>query len=159
LFIPDKASGGENVKSEERTKPELKKPILKPGEKRVIKNIPVNKLFVGELNERIDVGDLTGLTASIKQVGILEPLLVRPVGDKFEIICGRRRFEAATLISRPSKHPMLRMNTDDPRHPLSRATNVISFCRGLETSERSPPLSGRPLYGLKAESRSMSFTA
>lgn len=41
------------------------------------------------------MGDLTGLSSSIKEVGILEPLLVRPVGEKFEIICGRRRFEAA----------------------------------------------------------------
>jgi len=72
-----------------------KKPLLEPREKREVKNIGLEKLFVGELNERMDVGDITGLSTSIKQVGILEPLLVRPVGDKFEIICGRRRFEGA----------------------------------------------------------------
>ena len=85
----------ENKKDEQ----DSKKPLLEPKEKREIKIIPLEKLFVGELNERIDVGDLTGLSSSIKQVGILEPLLVRPVGDKFEIICGRRRWEAAKMAT------------------------------------------------------------
>jgi len=87
--------------TERKTESEARKPLLEPKEKREIKPIPLAKLFVGELNERIDVGDLTGLTASIKQVGILEPLLARPVGDKFEIIYGRRRFEAAKNAGLP----------------------------------------------------------
>lgn len=88
--------------SEKKTEPETRKPLLEPKEKREIKNIALDKLFVGELNERIEVGDLTGLVASIKQVGILEPLLARPVGDKFEIIYGRRRFEAAKMAGVPA---------------------------------------------------------
>ena len=85
----------------ESVETELKKPLLEPKEKRDVKTIALDKLFVGELNERMEVGDLTGLVSSIKQVGILEPLLVRPVADKFEIICGRRRFEAAKLAGVP----------------------------------------------------------
>src|SRR2546422_3327772 len=85
----------------ESAETELKKPLLEPKEKRDVKTIALDKLFVGELNERMEVGDLTGLVSSIKQVGILEPLLVRPVADKFEIICGRRRFEAAKLAGVP----------------------------------------------------------
>jgi len=81
--------------TERKTESETRKPLLEPKEKREIRSLPMDKLFVGELNERIDVGDLTGLIASIKQVGILEPLLVRPVGEKFEVIYGRRRLEAA----------------------------------------------------------------
>jgi len=85
------------MSTEKSTDLEGKKPILEPRERREVKNISLDKLFVGELNERIDVGDLTGLSSSIKNVGILEPLLVRPVGEKFEIICGRRRLEAAKI--------------------------------------------------------------
>ena len=87
--------------TERKTESEARKPLLEPKEKREIKILSLDKLFVGELNERIDVGDLTGLITSIKQVGILEPLLVRPVGDKFEIIYGRRRFEAAKTAGLP----------------------------------------------------------
>lgn len=45
---------------------------------------------------RMNVGDLTELTRSIEKRGILEPLLVRPLGDgRFRIIAGERRFRAA----------------------------------------------------------------
>lgn len=85
------------MSTKKSTASEAKKPIIEEKERREVKNISLDKLFVGELNERIDVGDLTGLSSSIKNVGVLEPLMVRPVGDKFEIICGRRRFEAAKI--------------------------------------------------------------
>jgi len=77
----------------------LAKPLFEPKEKREVRTAPVSKLFVGELNERIEVGDLTALAESIRQVGVLEPLLVRPIaeGQKFEVIAGRRRFEAAKM--------------------------------------------------------------
>jgi ParB/RepB/Spo0J family partition protein len=66
-------------------------------ERRTAKNIGIRDLFLGELNERLDPGDIEGLARSIRQVGVLEPLLVRPVGDRFEVIAGGRRLRAATL--------------------------------------------------------------
>lgn len=38
------------------------------------------------------------LTASIKENGILQPLLVRPVGDKYEVVAGERRLKAAQAV-------------------------------------------------------------
>jgi ParB family chromosome partitioning protein len=35
------------------------------------------------------------LTASIQQLGVLQPILVRPVGNGFELIAGERRWRAA----------------------------------------------------------------
>jgi ParB/RepB/Spo0J family partition protein len=69
--------------------------VFGENERRLAKNLPISELFLGELNERIDPGDIDGLARSIQQVGILEPLLVRPVGDRYEIIAGYRRFRAA----------------------------------------------------------------
>ena len=40
---------------------------------------------------------LNELSESIKEHGIIQPLVLRRVGDKFEIIAGERRFKAATL--------------------------------------------------------------
>jgi ParB/RepB/Spo0J family partition protein len=62
----------------------------------MVEQIPAENLFVGELNARMDVGDLTGLQLSIKENGVIEPLIVRrTAGPKFEIVAGRRRFEAS----------------------------------------------------------------
>lgn len=71
--------------------------VFQDKEKRKIANIRLDKLFFGELNERLEPGDLEGLAASIKAVGVLEPLVVRPVGDRYEIIAGGRRFRAAGI--------------------------------------------------------------
>jgi ParB family chromosome partitioning protein len=47
---------------------------------------------------RMDEGSLYELAESIKAQGIMQPILVRPVGEaRFEIIAGERRFRAAKL--------------------------------------------------------------
>jgi ParB family chromosome partitioning protein len=42
------------------------------------------------------MGDLTELAASVREKGVLEPILVRPKGSRFEILAGERRYRAAT---------------------------------------------------------------
>ena len=42
-----------------------------------------------------DEESLAELTASIQQIGVLQPILVRPVGSGFELIAGERRWRAA----------------------------------------------------------------
>jgi len=46
---------------------------------------------------RKDFGDLGEMVASIKEKGILEPILVRSHEGKFQIIAGERRYQAARL--------------------------------------------------------------
>jgi ParB family chromosome partitioning protein len=41
------------------------------------------------------MGDLSELIASISEKGILEPLVVRPRGARFQIVAGERRYQAA----------------------------------------------------------------
>ena len=53
------------------------------------------KLFVGESNVRKSIGNIAELKLSIEEKGILEPLLVRPIKKRYEIVVGSRRFEAA----------------------------------------------------------------
>lgn len=47
-----------------------------------IVEISIEKLYVGKCNVRTDMGDVTELTASIKEKGILQPILARPAGEK-----------------------------------------------------------------------------
>ncbi len=47
---------------------------------------------------RRDAGPLAGLMLSIKEKGLLEPIIVRPTKDGFEIVAGMRRFEACKRL-------------------------------------------------------------
>jgi ParB family chromosome partitioning protein len=57
--------------------------------------IPAEDIQPNPRQPRQDLGDLSELVASIKEKGILEPILVRPAGGRYEIIAGERRFRAA----------------------------------------------------------------
>uniref|UniRef100_A0A7C4YD08 ParB/RepB/Spo0J family partition protein n=1 Tax=candidate division WOR-3 bacterium TaxID=2052148 RepID=A0A7C4YD08_UNCW3 len=59
--------------------------------------IPLNKIIHSPLQPRsnIDEESLKELTASIKEKGVLQPVLVRRNGENYELVYGHRRFEAA----------------------------------------------------------------
>ena len=47
---------------------------------------------------RRDPGPLAGLMLSIEDKGLLEPIIVRPVDDGFEVVAGMRRYEACRKL-------------------------------------------------------------
>jgi ParB family transcriptional regulator, chromosome partitioning protein len=58
--------------------------------------IPLEEIETNPDQPRTNVGDLKELAKSIEAKGVLEPLLVRPMGDgRYRIIAGERRFRAA----------------------------------------------------------------
>ncbi|QJD99974.1 ParB/RepB/Spo0J family partition protein [Massilia forsythiae] len=66
---------------------------------------------------RMDDGSLADLAASIKNQGIMQPVLVRPIvhaagGARYEIIAGERRFRAAQLAGL-DEIPVLVREVDD----------------------------------------------
>jgi len=62
-------------------------------ENREFKEIPVYSISVSKnLRDRVDTSDIE---KSIEKVGILEPLIVRRKGDKYELVAGLRRLTAA----------------------------------------------------------------
>jgi ParB family chromosome partitioning protein len=63
----------------------------------VTRNIPIDKIIANQLQPRKDMGDLTELSCSIREKGIIEPVIVRPKEGHFEIIAGERRYQAAKL--------------------------------------------------------------
>jgi ParB family chromosome partitioning protein len=44
------------------------------------------------------MGDLSELMASIAEKGVIEPLIVRQLGNRYQIIAGERRYHAATQV-------------------------------------------------------------
>ena len=65
--------------------------------KRKITELQMELIDVSGEVDRMDVDtDRVGeLAASIGEVGLLQPIIVRPVGDRYEIVAGRRRFLAS----------------------------------------------------------------
>ncbi len=65
-----------------------------------LQNISVEKLSSGKYQPRKDMSDLAleELSLSIKSQGIIQPIVVRSIGEnKYEIIAGERRWRAAKL--------------------------------------------------------------
>ena len=75
--------------------------------------IPINQIEPNPQQPRVEIGDLSELSSSIKQNGVLEPLLVKPNGDgTWMIIAGERRWRAATAAGL-SELPCIEMEVDD----------------------------------------------
>lgn len=72
-------------------------PPLDAGSEKVIQ-IPIREIKANPNQPRrvFDEAALDELTASVKEQGILQPILVRPDGDRYEIVMGERRFRAAS---------------------------------------------------------------
>lgn len=66
---------------------------------RALKTVPIEQLTPGRLQprHRFEEEELEELAASIRENGILQPILVRPVagGEGYEIVAGERRWRAA----------------------------------------------------------------
>lgn len=60
-----------------------------------IRMIPVEKIDPNPHQARCELGNIKELQESIRSKGILEPILVRSKGSRFEIIAGERRFVAS----------------------------------------------------------------
>ncbi len=62
--------------------------------------------------EIFDEEALDELSKSIKEHGVIQPIIVRKIGDKYEIIAGERRFRASQLAGKTTI-PALVRNIDD----------------------------------------------
>ena len=82
-----------------------------------ILDLYVAELYPADDNPRRNLGDLTGLTASIKAVGVLEPLVVTPIDGteptSYRIVAGHRRAAAAKKAKLTSVPCMIRPALSD----------------------------------------------
>ena len=69
-----------------------------------IREVPVGKILPNPAQPRLsyDEESLTELADSIREHGVLQPILVRPAGSKFELIAGERRWRASGMAGRDS---------------------------------------------------------
>ena len=74
-------------------------PMSAEGEALVPQMIAVDQIKPSQqqVRSRFDAEPLSELAESIRLHGVLQPLLVRPLGDGYELIAGERRWRAARL--------------------------------------------------------------
>ena len=67
-----------------------------------IREVPVSKILPNPAQPRLsyDEDSLTELASSIREHGVLQPILVRPSGAQFELIAGERRWRASRMAER-----------------------------------------------------------
>ena len=78
-------------------------------------DLPIDSIIPNPHQPRVhfDEESLAELAASIREIGVLQPVLVRPVGDgAFELVAGERRWRAARRAGL-AVIPAIVRNTDD----------------------------------------------
>lgn len=77
-----------------------------------IRMIPLDKIDPNPHQARCELGNIEELKDSIRSKGILEPILVRAKGSRFEIIAGERRYMASKGIGL-KELPCIDMDVED----------------------------------------------
>jgi ParB family chromosome partitioning protein len=95
--------------------------------------IALDKLDPNPEQPRVEIGDLADLTASIKEKGVLEPLLVKPsrLSGRWMIIAGERRWRAAREAGL-REVPCIEMDVDD------RAVAEIALIENMQRKDLTP---------------------
>lgn len=78
-----------------RHEPHFVEQLGRPGGTPIGRMVPIEDIDPNPGQPRHEMGDLAELTASVREKGVIEPILVRPVSGRFQIIAGERRYRAA----------------------------------------------------------------
>lgn len=94
-------------------------------------NVPLNKIVADPNQPRtfFDQAALDELTNSVREKGVIQPILLRPSGSKFMIVCGERRYKASLSVNaafkdRNSIPAVIRNITDDEALELQIIENL-----------------------------------
>lgn len=88
--------------------------------------IPINKIKANKYQPRTHFDDekLMELASSIRENGLLQPITVRQVGRKYEIIAGERRFRALSLLGKTTVNAIVVEKTDEESAKLALIENL-----------------------------------
>lgn len=90
---------------------------------------------------RQSMGDLSELMASIAEKGILEPLLARSVGSRYQIIAGERRYQAAVQVGL-QELPVVVRDVDEAE------TIELALIENIQRKDLTPFEEAEALYAL-----------
>lgn len=91
-----------------------------------LRSLPVDRLQPGRYQPRkmFDESALQELASSIKSQGIIQPIVVRPMNNGYEIIAGERRWRAAQLAGLNDVPVIVKDLTDESALAMSLIENI-----------------------------------
>jgi ParB family chromosome partitioning protein len=98
-----------------------------------IREVPTGRILPNPAQPRLSYEEdsLVELADSIREHGVLQPILVRPVGSQFELIAGERRWRASRMAQRDSI-PAIVVEFDDE------TALEVSIIENLQREDVSP---------------------
>jgi ParB family chromosome partitioning protein len=98
-----------------------------------IREVPTGRILPNPAQPRLSYEEdsLVELADSIREHGVLQPILVRPVGNQFELIAGERRWRASRMAQRDSI-PAIVVEFDDE------TALEVSIIENLQREDVSP---------------------
>jgi ParB family chromosome partitioning protein len=103
--------------------------------------VPIDRIDPNPQQPRQVMGDLSELMASIHEKGILEPLVVRQRGERFQIVAGERRYHAAVQVGL-RELPVVVREVDDSE------VVEIALIENLQRKDLTPFEEAEALQGL-----------
>lgn len=89
------------------------------------------KTNIWQPRKNFDEESLSKLSDSIKEHGVLQPIVVRPSGGKYQIIAGERRFRASKMAGL-IEIPVIIKNFDDKQ------SAIVALIENLQREDLSP---------------------
>jgi len=90
----------------------------------LVRLLKIDKIDPNPKQARCELGNIQELMDSIKSKGVLEPILVRPRGDRYEIIAGERRFVASKNVGLSDIPSIVMDVTDNEAMEISLIENL-----------------------------------
>ena len=112
---------------------QLQKPMtieLEAVRDRMLREIPVEQIERGRYQPRRDMSPeaLEELASSIRKQGVMQPIVIRPIGDKgedrYEIIAGERRWRASQLAGQDKIPAVIREVSDESAIAMALIENI-----------------------------------
>lgn len=100
--------------------------MVKPSRNKIV-DIPLQDIDepYGHIRLEIDGVSISELAKSIKEIGLLQPITVRPNGDRYEVVWGHRRFLACKQLQQLNIRAIVDHMTDQ-QAAVSRATENLA---------------------------------
>ena len=98
--------------------------LVRPSGDAIGRLVPMEEIIPNPDQPRQNLGDLSELISSIREKGVLEPLLVRKMGGRFQIIAGERRYRAAIEAGLDEVPCVVRESSDAEMMELALVENL-----------------------------------
>lgn len=124
IYAEELSEMHESILADEASEEVCHQRSRKEGVDILTENIPIEKIVPKHILRTEPVPEPKELAHSIDELGMLEPICVRPVGDQYEIIYGYRRYLASLSLGVKYINCIVRDAGDGPALAMALAENV-----------------------------------